>query len=127
MDFVNNITMPFVAKRLGNNDSCLLEAKAESPTVTLPRVKAMTTGSVPQFIDVVFNFASSKIKEDSFLQRAVDMKKAVVFYGDDTWLKLYPNMFLRQEGTTSFFVSDFSEVIQFLNRNYSINQFLFRR
>ena len=26
-------------------------------------------------------------------------------YGDDTWLKLFPGMFLRKDGTTSFFVS----------------------
>ena len=26
-------------------------------------------------------------------------------YGDDTWLKLFPRMFLRTDGTTSFFVS----------------------
>ena len=26
-------------------------------------------------------------------------------YGDDTWLKLFPNMFSRADGTSSFFVS----------------------
>ena len=26
-------------------------------------------------------------------------------YGDDTWIKLLPNVFHRSEGTTSFFVS----------------------
>lgn len=26
-------------------------------------------------------------------------------YGDDTWLKLFPGMFDRADGTTSFFVS----------------------
>ncbi|XP_046445872.1 GPI ethanolamine phosphate transferase 2-like isoform X2 [Daphnia pulex] len=34
----------------------------------------------------------------------------MVFYGDDTWLKLFPGKFLRSEGTTSFFVNDFKEV-----------------
>ncbi len=26
-------------------------------------------------------------------------------YGDDTWLKLFPNIFSRVDGTSSFFVS----------------------
>jgi len=29
----------------------------------------------------------------------------LVMYGDDTWLKLFPNTFDRSDGTTSFFVS----------------------
>lgn len=70
----------------------------------------MTTGSVPQFIDIILNFASSEITEDSILNQANNAGKKMVFYGDDTWLKLYPNMFLRSEGTTSFFVSDYTEV-----------------
>ncbi len=37
-------------------------------------------------------------------------KKRILFYGDDTWLKLFPNHFTKSEGTTSFFVSDTTEV-----------------
>lgn len=70
----------------------------------------MTTGSVPQFIDVILNFASQKVTEDSWLQRAKEAGKGIVFFGDNTWLKLYPNMFLRSDGTTSFYVNDYKEV-----------------
>lgn len=111
MDFVNNKSMPFVTSILRRENNCILETKVETPTVTLPRIKAMTTGSVPQFIDVLYNFASTEIMEDSFLHRAKDMKKNITFYGDDTWIKLYPNMFLRSEGVTSFFVTDYTEVL----------------
>ncbi len=31
-------------------------------------------------------------------------------FGDDTWLKLFPGRFVREDGTTSFFVSDYTEV-----------------
>ena len=31
-------------------------------------------------------------------------------YGDDTWLKLFPGRFTREEGTSSFFVTDYKEV-----------------
>ncbi|KXJ88778.1 hypothetical protein Micbo1qcDRAFT_166219 [Microdochium bolleyi] len=34
----------------------------------------------------------------------------LVMHGDDTWLKLFPGIFDRADGTTSFFVSDFTEV-----------------
>ena len=36
--------------------------------------------------------------------------KKIVFYGDDTWIKLFPGHFLRTDGTTSFFVTDYTEV-----------------
>lgn len=37
-------------------------------------------------------------------------KKKIIFFGDDTWIKLFPNYFQRHDGTTSFFVSDYTEV-----------------
>ena len=34
----------------------------------------------------------------------------MTFFGDDTWLKLFPGHFQREDGTTSFFVADYTEV-----------------
>ena len=34
----------------------------------------------------------------------------MVFYGDDTWIRLFPNSFQRQDPTTSFYVNDYTEV-----------------
>ena len=34
----------------------------------------------------------------------------MVFYGDDTWTRLFPGSFLRQDPTTSFYVNDYTEV-----------------
>lgn len=34
----------------------------------------------------------------------------MVQYGDDTWERLFPDMFVRYEGTSSFFVADYTEV-----------------
>ena len=89
---------------------------ASAPTITMPRVKAITTGSVPSFLDVVLNFAESDTTstlatQDTWLAqlKAKDQGK-LVMYGDDTWLKLFPDFFARSDGTTSFFVSDFTEV-----------------
>ncbi|KAI4180470.1 MAG: hypothetical protein LQ346_006990 [Caloplaca aetnensis] len=89
----------------------------------MPRIKAITTGSVPSFLDVVLNFAesektSSLETQDTWLaQLKAKRGGRLVLYGDDTWLKLFPNMFARADGTSSFFVSDFTEVDLNVTRN----------
>ena len=86
-------------------------AHATSPTITMPRVKAMTTGSIPSFLDVILNFAesdttSSLAHQDTWLAQLKDKPGGkLTMYGDDTWLKLFPETFARTDGTTSFFVS----------------------
>ncbi|KAL7271684.1 major facilitator superfamily transporter protein [Rhizina undulata] len=90
-------------------------AHATSPTITMPRVKAITTGSIPSFLDVILNFAESDTSstlanQDNWLAQIRQRGGNLVMYGDDTWLKLFPGMFKRSEGTTSFYVSDFTEV-----------------
>jgi ethanolaminephosphotransferase len=77
----------------------------------MPRIKAITTGSVPSFLDVVLNFAESDTSstlatQDTWLaQMKAKSQGKLVMYGDDTWLKLFPGFFERADGTTSFFVS----------------------
>ena len=56
------------------------------------------------------NFDSSELKSDNILHQLKSFGHSTVFYGDDTWLKLFPSTFKRSEGTTSFFVSDYTEV-----------------
>jgi ethanolaminephosphotransferase len=81
----------------------------------MPRVKAITTGSIPSFLDVILNFAESDTSstlatQDTWLAqikaKQFDGEKGkLVMYGDDTWLKLFPDFFERADGTSSFFVS----------------------
>ncbi|KAJ5570357.1 GPI ethanolamine phosphate transferase 2 [Penicillium hispanicum] len=97
-------------------------AHASSPTVTMPRLKAMTTGSVPSFLDVILNIAESDTAstlayQDTWLAQLKARGDRLVLYGDDTWLKLFPGMFDRADGTTSFFVSDFVEVDRNVTRH----------
>lgn len=86
-------------------------AHATSPTITMPRVKAITTGSIPSFLDVILNFAesdttSSLAAQDTWLaQMKAKGSGKLVMYGDDTWLKLFPDTFDRADGTSSFFVA----------------------
>ncbi|OJD22247.1 hypothetical protein ACJ73_06410 [Blastomyces percursus] len=82
----------------------------------MPRVKAITTGSVPSFLDAILNLAESDtsstlVHQDTWLaQLRARPNGRLVMYGDDTWLKLFPGFFDRHDGTASFFVSDFVEV-----------------
>ncbi|KAK6210236.1 GPI ethanolamine phosphate transferase [Colletotrichum tabaci] len=91
-------------------------AYARSPTVTMPRIKAITTGSIPSFLDVILNLdeadtSSTLAAQDTWLaQMKAKQAGKLVMYGDDTWLKLFPGTFDRADGTSSFFVADFTEV-----------------
>lgn len=71
---------------------------------------------MPNFIDVINNFGSAALTIDSFIYQLIADKKKIVFCGDDTWIKLFPNQFIRQfENRDSLFVSDFYEVIMAIN------------
>ncbi|KAH6624527.1 alkaline-phosphatase-like protein [Chaetomium sp. MPI-SDFR-AT-0129] len=117
-DFVyaENSGFQFTQSLIRDGAALPFTAHATSPTVTMPRLKAITTGSIPSFLDVVLNLdegdeSSSLASQDTWLAQ-MKAKRAgkLVMYGDDTWLKLFPGTFDRAEGTTSFFVSDFTEV-----------------
>ncbi|CAF1347512.1 unnamed protein product [Adineta steineri] len=90
-----------------------IKLRTHSPTVTLPRLKAILTGTIPSFWDVLFNYNSSQLQLDNLLfqyKRKYPEKK-IIFYGDDTWVKLFPNsIFHRSYGLQSFFVTDFKEI-----------------
>lgn len=76
----------------------------------MPRIKAMLTGAVPGFLDLILNFAESDTTstlahQDTWPTQIKARGGNVVMYGDDTWIKLLPETFYRKDGTTSFFVS----------------------
>jgi ethanolamine phosphate transferase 2 subunit G len=80
------------------------------PTVTLPRIKALTTGSIPNFLDAILNIAESDTSstlafQDTWLSQANLSQSRLIMYGDDTWIKLFPGVFTRTDGTSSFYVS----------------------
>ena len=102
--------VPYSYSLIRSGAALPLTAHASSPTVTMPRLKAITTGSVPSFLDVILNIAESDTSstlayQDTWLAQLKARGDQLVMYGDDTWLKLFPGMFSRADGTTSFFVS----------------------
>ncbi|KAJ8927025.1 hypothetical protein NQ314_020588 [Rhamnusium bicolor] len=83
---------------------------ADPPTTTMQRVKGLTTGSLPTFIDAGSNFATSEINEDNIVDQLIRNNYNVVFMGDDTWNGLYPNRFIRNYPYPSFNVWDLDTV-----------------
>ncbi|XP_075981249.1 phosphatidylinositol glycan anchor biosynthesis class G isoform X2 [Anticarsia gemmatalis] len=109
-DFVTEEYMPYAGQLLKNKTACIYVSVAEPPTVTMPRIKAMMTGSVSTFADVALNFGAPAVQGDSVLRVAKARGRKTVMYGDDTWLRLFPGLWTEYDGTTSFFVTDYTEV-----------------
>ncbi|CAG4947571.1 unnamed protein product [Colias eurytheme] len=131
-DFATEEYMPYTGQLLKNKSACIYVSVAEPPTVTMPRIKsperkkekaqwrrtinfwrdifAMMTGSVSTFADVALNFGAPAVRGDSVLRVANAKGCHSVLYGDDTWLRLFPGLWSEHDGTTSFFVTDYTEV-----------------
>ncbi|KAH9111960.1 hypothetical protein AeMF1_013612 [Aphanomyces euteiches] len=90
--------------------SLLFRFVADAPTMTMQRLKGLTTGSLPTFLDIKDNMNSDEIVEDSWIKQLAALNKRIVFMGDDTWDKLYPNTFLRNHSYDSFNVKDLHTV-----------------
>jgi GPI ethanolamine phosphate transferase 3 subunit O len=71
----------------------LLPFIADPPTTTLQRLKGLTTGTLPTFIDAGSNFAGTAIEEDNLLAQMRALGKTIVHLGDDTWQSLFPGYF----------------------------------
>ena len=89
-------------------NSRLYKFIADPPTTTMQRLKGITTGTLPTFIDVGSNFATESVEEDNLIDGIG--KRGVVFMGDDTWTSLFPGKFIRQFPSPSFNVWDLDTV-----------------
>ena len=90
---------------------------ADAPTVTLQRLSALTTGSLPTFIDFAANFQSTELQADSIVRQmqhstaragAAGDHRGVrsAFMGDDTWMNLFPTQLDESYPYPSFNVKD---------------------
>jgi phosphatidylinositol glycan class O len=75
------------------HNAFLLPFIADPPTTTLQRLKGLTTGTLPTFVDAGSNFAGTAIEEDNLLMQLKDAGKRIVHLGDDTWTALFPGYF----------------------------------
>ncbi|RHY25640.1 hypothetical protein DYB32_008185 [Aphanomyces invadans] len=98
--------MPFTAQLARQDGTVAYVAQAGVPTVTMPRLKALTTGKQPAFIDVLRNFNSKAVDDDNIMQMFFHAGYRMVLYGDETWLALFPHIFHRHDATSGFFTRD---------------------
>lgn len=88
----------------------IFKAVADPPTTSLQRLKGLTTGGLPTFIDVGNSFGAPAIVEDNLIHQLVENGKRVVMMGDDTWLQLFPHHFDKSYPFPSFNVKDLDTV-----------------
>lgn len=71
------------------NNALLLKFMADPPTTTLQRLKGLTTGSLPTFIDAGSNFNGDALTEDNWILQLQRHNKSIAFMGDDTWTAMF--------------------------------------
>jgi phosphatidylinositol glycan class O len=76
------------------NNAFLRPFIADPPTATLQRLKGLTTGTLPTFVDLGSSFSGTAIDEDNLLMQLRDAGKRIVHLGDDTWDSLFPGYFV---------------------------------
>ncbi|RAO64987.1 uncharacterized protein BHQ10_000999 [Talaromyces amestolkiae] len=89
----NNIPVLYETAVQYPERAILLPFIADPPTTTLQRLKGLTTGTLPTFIDAGSNFDGSAIDEDNIVSQLRAAGKNLVHLGDDTWDKLFPDYF----------------------------------
>ncbi|KAF5348739.1 hypothetical protein D9758_006793 [Tetrapyrgos nigripes] len=89
----NVLTLPAKLTAAHPRKSFIFNAYADPPTTTLQRIKGLTTGSLPTFVDLGNNFGGSSIAEDSIVKQLTLHGKQAAFMGDDTWMSVFPDSF----------------------------------
>ncbi|KAI3780556.1 hypothetical protein L2E82_10540 [Cichorium intybus] len=88
----------------------IFKAIADPPTTSLQRLKGLTTGGLPTFIDIGNSFGAPAIVEDNLIHQLVENGKRIVMMGDDTWTQLFPHHFNKSYPYPSFNVKDLDTV-----------------
>ncbi|KAA6426392.1 MAG: GPI ethanolamine phosphate transferase 3-like, partial [Trebouxia sp. A1-2] len=83
---------------------------ADPPTTTMQRLKGLMTGGLPTFIDVGSSFSAAAVTEDNLIDQLRHHDKQLAFFGDDTWMQLFPTQFQRAIPFPSFNVMDLHTV-----------------
>ncbi|CAA7401578.1 unnamed protein product [Spirodela intermedia] len=102
--------MPYTHSLLSSGKALGYHALAATPTVTMPRLKAIVSGIVGGFLDVAFNFNTQEMLDDNLVDQFYHCGQKMVMLGDETWIRLFPGRFIRQDGVSSFYVKDTVEV-----------------
>jgi phosphatidylinositol glycan class O len=91
--YLDNLPLLYETAVSNPEHAVLLPFIADPPTSTLQRLKGLTTGTLPTFIDIGSNFAGTAIEEDNIVSQLRDAGRTMVHLGDDTWHSLFPGYF----------------------------------
>jgi phosphatidylinositol glycan class O len=83
------LTLPQELTKRQPSHSFLFDSFADPPTTTLQRLKGITTGSLPTFIDVSSNFDATFITEDSLISQLCRANRKVRPLTNTTFHSLY--------------------------------------
>ncbi|KAJ3073194.1 mannose-ethanolamine phosphotransferase gpi13 [Podochytrium sp. JEL0797] len=108
--FRNRLPVLAAKTREEPHNALLFRVRADPPTTTMQRLKALVTGTLPTFVDAGSNFGSSEITEDNIIAQMLSMHKRMIFMGDDTWTNLFPTQFNESHPFPSFNVQDLHTV-----------------
>eukprot|EP00257_Ricinus_communis_P021963 XP_015581561.1 GPI ethanolamine phosphate transferase 3 isoform X1 [Ricinus communis] len=102
--------LPILQKLAKGSSAKIFKAIADPPTTSLQRLKGLTTGGLPTFIDVGNSFGAPAIVEDNIIYQLVLNGKRTLMMGDDTWVQLFPHHFNKSYPYPSFNVKDLHTV-----------------
>lgn len=109
----NILQTPFQVTQHQPRSSFLAHFVAHPPTTTLQRLKGLTTGSLPTFIEAGANFGGAgRVQEDTWIAqvRGHPAAKNLSFVGDDTWQMVFADLFDEVVPYSSFNVEDLDTV-----------------
>ena len=88
----------------------LFQFEADPPTNTLQRLKGLTAGSLPTFVDFAEAFAAEALPEDSLVAQLRAHGHRLYVVGDDTWEGLFPGLLADSHPFPSLDVQDLDTV-----------------
>lgn len=109
----NLLRTPAELHKREHGASIMAHFVAHPPTTTLQRLKGLTTGSLPTFIEAGANFGGAgRVLEDTWIaqMRAQPGRERLVFAGDDTWQMVFADLFDERYPYSSFNVEDLDTV-----------------
>lgn len=65
---------------LNTSQTSLFRFRADTPTVTSQRIKGLTSGTIPAFIDAGSNFDAASVEEDNWVDQLYRLGKRYVFF-----------------------------------------------
>ncbi|KAJ6235686.1 phosphatidylinositol glycan-related [Anaeramoeba flamelloides] len=110
-------SFPFLSSLIHANQTKTMVCETAIPTVTLPRIKSLISGTIPDYFELIRNFNAKKASSENLIENFLKQGKKIYMYGDDTWEKLFPNRFHDSDPVSSFFVSDTTVVDNNITRH----------